>query len=38
MIGASDHAGEIIREERFEFGKNWSQFLSVMSDHRGNVC
>jgi hypothetical protein len=34
MIGTSDHAGEIIQRERFEFGKNWSQFLSVINDKR----
>lgn len=34
MIGASDHAGEIIQGERFEFGKNWSQFLSSINENR----
>ncbi|HEX8422254.1 MAG TPA: class I SAM-dependent methyltransferase [Pyrinomonadaceae bacterium] len=28
----SSHADEIARSERFEFGKNWSRFLSVLAE------
>lgn len=28
------HATEILKGERFEFGANWSQFLSVLDDER----
>jgi 2-polyprenyl-6-hydroxyphenyl methylase/3-demethylubiquinone-9 3-methyltransferase len=30
----SSHAEEIARSERFEFGKNWSRFLSVLNEER----
>lgn len=30
----SSHAGEIARGERFEFGKNWSNFLALLNDNR----
>jgi 2-polyprenyl-6-hydroxyphenyl methylase/3-demethylubiquinone-9 3-methyltransferase len=30
----SSHADEIARSERFEFGKNWSRFLTVLNDER----
>jgi len=30
----SDHASEVSHGERFEFGKNWAQFLRVLSDER----
>lgn len=30
----SEHAIEVERGERFEFGKNWSRFLEVLDDHR----
>lgn len=30
----SSHAVEIARGERFEFGKNWSRFLSTLNDKR----
>src|SRR5207302_10440486 len=32
--GASSHAGEVTRGERFEFGKNWGRFLEVLDDER----
>ncbi len=28
------HQGEVMRGERFEFGENWSRFLSVLDDER----
>jgi len=28
------HAGEVSRGERFEFGKNWSRFLDLLTDDR----
>ena len=28
------HATEVARGERFEFGRNWSRFLSVLDEHR----
>lgn len=31
---ALSHADEVARGERFEFGKNWSQFLGVLDDDR----
>jgi 2-polyprenyl-6-hydroxyphenyl methylase/3-demethylubiquinone-9 3-methyltransferase len=31
---ASAHEAEVSRGERFEFGKNWSQFLSLLNDKR----
>ena len=34
-VGAADaHAAEIARGERFEFGRNWSRFLSVLDEER----
>jgi len=30
----ASHAREVARGERFEFGKNWSHFLSVLSEDR----
>jgi len=30
----TQHAAETARGERFEFGKNWSQFLELLDDHR----
>ncbi len=30
----SQHAGEVLRGERFAFGKNWSRFLSVLTETR----
>lgn len=29
-----DHASEISRGQRFEFGANWAQFLKVLNDER----
>jgi 2-polyprenyl-6-hydroxyphenyl methylase/3-demethylubiquinone-9 3-methyltransferase len=35
VIGSRDtHAGEIARGERFEFGRNWAAFLSVLDEER----
>src|SRR5882724_6483219 len=31
---ARKHANEVARKERFEFGKNWNRFLSVLDDDR----
>ena len=31
---AEQHGGEVSSGERFEFGKNWSAFLSVLDDER----
>ena len=31
---ALDHAEEVRRGERFEFGKNWARFLKVLDDRR----
>ncbi len=31
---AEQHSREVARGERFEFGKNWSAFLSVLNDER----
>jgi 2-polyprenyl-3-methyl-5-hydroxy-6-metoxy-1,4-benzoquinol methylase len=31
---ADQHAAEVARGERFEFGKNWARFLSVLDDER----
>jgi 2-polyprenyl-3-methyl-5-hydroxy-6-metoxy-1,4-benzoquinol methylase len=31
---ADQHAAEVARGERFEFGKNWSRFLAVLDDQR----
>lgn len=30
----SEHAIEVEKGERFEFGKNWSRFLELLDDHR----
>ena len=30
----ADHAHEVARGERFEFGKNWTSFLRVLDDER----
>lgn len=30
----SEHANEVEKGERFEFGKNWSRFLSLLNDER----
>jgi 2-polyprenyl-3-methyl-5-hydroxy-6-metoxy-1,4-benzoquinol methylase len=30
----AQHAGEVSRGERFEFGKNWSRFLELLTDDR----
>jgi 2-polyprenyl-3-methyl-5-hydroxy-6-metoxy-1,4-benzoquinol methylase len=32
--GPADHAHEVARGERFEFGKNWARFLRVLDDER----
>jgi 2-polyprenyl-6-hydroxyphenyl methylase/3-demethylubiquinone-9 3-methyltransferase len=34
LIGSDRHAAEIARGERFEFGRNWARFLSVLDDDR----
>jgi 2-polyprenyl-6-hydroxyphenyl methylase/3-demethylubiquinone-9 3-methyltransferase len=34
MVEMQDHATEITAGERFEFGKNWSRFLSVLDEER----
>ena len=31
---APDHAAEVERGERFEFGENWARFLTVLDDER----
>jgi 2-polyprenyl-6-hydroxyphenyl methylase/3-demethylubiquinone-9 3-methyltransferase len=31
---ASTHAAEVKRGQRFEFGKNWNQFLTLLNDER----
>jgi 2-polyprenyl-3-methyl-5-hydroxy-6-metoxy-1,4-benzoquinol methylase len=31
---ADQHAAEVARGERFEFGKNWARFLTVLDDER----
>jgi len=31
---AAEHAGEVARGERFEFGKNWARFLELLDDER----
>ena len=28
------HAGEVKKGERYEFGRNWRRFLSVLNDNR----
>ena len=30
----SNHQNEVAQGERFEFGKNWSQFLELLNDER----
>ena len=32
--GAGEHAREVARGERFEFGKNWAKFLELLNDER----
>jgi len=32
--GTVDHAADVARGDRFEFGKNWTRFLSVLDDQR----
>lgn len=32
----TDHATEVLRRERFEFGANWTRFLSLLNDERIN--
>jgi 2-polyprenyl-6-hydroxyphenyl methylase/3-demethylubiquinone-9 3-methyltransferase len=34
MSGRDDHAGEVERGERFEFGRNWALFLRDLSEDR----
>jgi 2-polyprenyl-3-methyl-5-hydroxy-6-metoxy-1,4-benzoquinol methylase len=34
MTPTSNHASEISRGQRFEFGANWTQFLNVLNDER----
>jgi len=34
LTGMSAHAIEVSRGERFEFGENWSRFLSALDDER----
>lgn len=34
MVAKDGHAAEVARGERFEFGRNWSRFLSVLDDRR----
>lgn len=34
FLGNNKHGAEISAGKRFEFGKNWSQFLSVLNDAR----
>ncbi|MEA2442781.1 MAG: hypothetical protein QOJ12_73 [Thermoleophilales bacterium] len=31
---AIDHADEVARGDRFEFGRNWQQFLDVLDEER----
>jgi len=31
---ATEHAADVARGDRFEFGKNWSRFLTVLDDER----
>ncbi len=33
-LTTSAHAGEVSRGERFEFGKNWSRFLSTLDENK----
>ena len=33
-VAAADHAAEVQRGERFEFGANWKRFLQVLNDDR----
>lgn len=32
--GVSEHTGKLVQEKRFEFGKNWQRFLSVLNEGR----
>src|SRR5919108_1071968 len=34
LMTADAHATEVARGERFEFGRNWSRFLSVLDEDR----
>jgi 2-polyprenyl-3-methyl-5-hydroxy-6-metoxy-1,4-benzoquinol methylase len=34
LTGSDGHAAEIARGERFEFGRNWAAFLSVLDESR----
>src|SRR5579871_3052389 len=34
MVAASEHQAEVGRGKRFEFGANWSRFLTVLNDER----
>ncbi|HXW08852.1 MAG TPA: class I SAM-dependent methyltransferase [Vicinamibacterales bacterium] len=34
LIGSDAHAAEVARGERFEFGRNWTRFLSVLDENR----
>jgi 2-polyprenyl-6-hydroxyphenyl methylase/3-demethylubiquinone-9 3-methyltransferase len=34
LTPTTDHASEISRGQRFEFGANWAQFLKVLNDER----
>ena len=34
LVNLSGHAAETASGERFEFGKNWSRFLSLLDDTR----
>ena len=34
LATANAHASEVSRGERFEFGKNWSRFLTILNDER----
>lgn len=33
-VSTPDHASEVARGERFEFGENWKRFLAVLNDDR----
>jgi 2-polyprenyl-3-methyl-5-hydroxy-6-metoxy-1,4-benzoquinol methylase len=33
-LTAENHANEVSRGDRFEFGKNWSKFLALLTDNR----
>lgn len=34
LAAAEQHASEVARGERFEFGRNWARFLAVLDDER----